>query len=346
MDKDNIMIVDDSESNRMILREILNDEYNIVQAANGAEAIDILMSKQEMPSLILLDILMPIMDGFGLLKYLKSQVRTLNIPVIIISGADSGENETRALKMGAVDFIPKPFNPDVVKLRVSNYLRLKNYSEALEVFAEKKMIQLNDTREKILETMANIIEYRNLESGHHVKRTRILTEILIDHLRSHRGYGIDISPVDQEIYIKAVPLHDIGKIAIPDSILLKPAKLTMEEFEIIKTHSRIGSEIIDSLLQNDRDIYLTCCYDICRFHHERWDGKGYPDGLSGKDIPLPARLLAIVDVYDALVSSRIYKQAFSHKKAVDIITQGMNSQFDPTLVMAFLEVEKKFEAMN
>ncbi|MCL1917956.1 MAG: response regulator [Peptococcaceae bacterium] len=346
MQKDLIMLVEDNETNRVVLKGILRDEYDIIEAADGAEAVEILMNSDIVPSLMLLDILMPVMDGYELLKFMKGHVKTVGIPVIIISGVDPGENEMKALKLGAVDFIPKPFVSEVVKIRVSNHVRLKNYSEALEMLVEKKMLQITDTREKILETMANIIEYRNLESGHHVRRTRKLTEILIDHVRRHREYGVDISVLDQEIYAKAVPLHDIGKIAIPDNILLKPGRLTLEEFEVIKTHAPIGSEIIGSLLHSDKDIYLTCCYEICRYHHERWDGKGYPDGLSGKDIPLSARMLAIVDVYDALVSSRIYKGPYSHEKAVGIISQGMNSQFDPTLVTAFLEVEKKFEIMK
>jgi putative two-component system response regulator len=347
MKKEIVLLVDDVEQNRLVLKGILANDYEVIEAVNGNQAVEMMEpGGTRIPSILLLDLLMPVMDGYEVIRYMKSHVHTLGIPIIIISGADSTVHEGQALELGADDFIAKPFDPSVVRIRVDNLLRMKNYRDALESLVEKKIMQLAGTREKVLETMTNIIEYRNIESGHHVKRTRKLTEILIEHVRRHKEYGIEISPVDQEIYLEAVPLHDIGKIAIPDSILLKPSRLTVEEFEIVKTHASSGSEIIRLLLHDDNDIYLACCYDICRYHHERWDGQGYPDGLSGKDIPLSARFLAIVDVYDALVSSRAYKPPFTHKKAVEIISQGMNTQFDPMLVMAFLEVEAQFAAIK
>ena len=340
------MLVDDIEINRVILKGILENDYEIVEAADGAEALDMLLSENTMISLVVLDIIMPVMDGYELLQLMKRHVRTESIPVIMISAEDASVHESRALSLGAVDFIPTPFNPDVVRIRITNHLRLKNYNETIENMAEKKAAQLINTREKVLETMANIIEYRDSESGLHVKRTKSLMGILLNHVCNERKYGFDISQYDQKLFLKSVPLHDIGKIAIPDRILQKPGRLSTEEYDIIKTHVTIGSDIILLLLQDDHDGYMSFCYDVCRYHHERWDGTGYPEGLSGKDIPVPARFMSIVDVYDALVFSRIYKPPFSHEKAVEIIAEGMSGQFDPILVMAFLEVEGEFEEMK
>ena len=340
--KDTILIVDDIEANRLILDEILSVKYDIIQADSGIAALNMLFDATAAPSLVLLDIMMPGMDGYEVLMRMQANPATSKIPVLFITAADSEANESKGLSLGAVDYIPKPFSPQIVKMRVDNHIRLRNYSESLEEMVKAKVEELVRTKEKILETMANIIEYRDLESGHHVKRTSELTKILIDYLYVN---DVDrmISIADQDIIIKAVPLHDIGKISIPDSILLKPGPLTPEEFAIIKTHSAIGSEIVKSMLDEDDEQYLTYCYDICRHHHERWDGKGYPDGISGDGIPLSARILAVVDVYDALVSARCYKPPFSHEKAIEIIKNGSGTQFDPAIVDALLNVSMQFK---
>jgi len=343
MKKEKILIVDDVEINRLILREILSEEYETEEADRGTDAVAMMLSGSFLPSIVLLDIMMPEMDGYEVLEIMKSNVLTQNTPVIFITAADSETNETKGLSMGAVDYISKPFNPEVVKVRVSHHLRLKNYSDSLEIMVEKKVSELTKTKEKMLETMANIIEYRNLESGHHVKRTRGLTKILVDFLYAHPEYGRRITSIEQHLIVKAVPLHDVGKIAIPDSILLKPGSLTREEFEVIKTHTSIGSDIIKLMLEGDDDQYLKHCYDICRYHHERWDGKGYPDGLKDENIPLSARILAVVDVYDALVSPRVYKPPFSHEEAIEIIAKGPGTQFDPAVTEALMVVHREFE---
>jgi len=344
--RDTILIVDDIETNRIILENILQDKYEILQAGSGITATKMMLSDDILPSIVLLDIMMPEMDGYEVLELMKSNPETAKIPVLFITAADSETNESKGLSLGAVDYISKPFNPEVVKVRVENHLKLRNYSEGLEEMVKAKTAELVRTKEKILETMANIIEYRDMESGHHVKRTSELTKALIDYMYLHKVEGRIVDGVDHDTIIKAVPLHDIGKISIPDSILLKPGRLSHEEFEIIKTHAAIGSEIVKTMLVEDDTQYLKYCYDICRYHHERWDGKGYPDGLSGEDIPLSARILAIVDVYDALVSTRVYKPALPHEKAIEIIAEGSGTQFDPMIIKALSEMHGKFKEIH
>jgi putative two-component system response regulator len=229
---------------------------------------------------------------------------------------------------------------------VDNHLELKRYRDNLEETVDQKVRQLVRNKENMLETLAAVIEYRNLESGYHVKRTSILSRVLVDRLLDIPYYSRQLHELNSENLLKAVPIHDIGKIGVPDNILLKPGRLTPEEFEIIKTHTTIGSDIIDTLLTHDEgDEYLRYCRDICRHHHERFDGKGYPDGLTGEAIPLAARILSIVDVYDALVNSRIYKPAFPHEEAVRLITDGAGTQFDPGIIDAFKEVHSTFASL-
>ena len=341
--KEKVLVVDDMEMNRMILEAILSDDYEVVQAKDGLAAVDILYNALELPAIVLLDIMMPEMDGFEVLDLIKSNPRTAGIPVVFITAADIESTETRGLRAGAVDYISKPFNPEVVKARVDNHLELKRYRDNLEETVENKVLQLVRSKENMLETLATVIEYRNLESGHHVKRTSILSRKLVNRLFEIPYYARQLNELHHESLLKAVPIHDIGKIGVPDNILLKPGRLTPEEFEIIKTHTTIGSDIIDTLLTHDEaDEYLLHCRDICRHHHERFDGKGYPDGLSGEDIPLSARILSIVDVYDALVNSRVYKPAFPHEEAVRIIEQGSGTQFDPGLIEAFMDIHPTF----
>jgi putative two-component system response regulator len=346
MKKETVLVVDDVEMNRLILEEILMDHYSVAHASNGIEAVSCMFSGAVTPDIVLLDIMMPEMDGYEVLELLQSNPQTAKVPVIFITAADAETNETRGLSLGAVDYISKPFNPEVVKIRVSNHLKLRHYSESLEEMVQLKVEELVRTKERMLETMASIIEYRNLETGHHVKRTSELSRILVDYLYKHPHFNRIITDEDHDSIVKAVPLHDIGKISIPDSVLLKPGPLTTEEFETIKTHSAIGSEIIRFMQDTDDDPYLIYCYDICRFHHERWDGNGYPDKLKGGDIPLPARILAVVDVYDALVSARVYKPPLSHNEAIEIIQKGAGSQFDPEIIRALMDVHKTFETLN
>jgi putative two-component system response regulator len=310
-------------------------------------AVDILYNAVELPAIVLLDIMMPEMDGFEVLDLIKSNTRTAGIPVVFITAADIESTEMRGLRSGAVDYVSKPFNPDVVKARVDNHIELKRYRDNLEETVEKKVFQLVKSKENMLETLATVIEYRNLESGHHVKRTSILSRNLVNRLLNIPYYARQLNELHPESMIKAVPIHDIGKIGVPDNVLLKAGRLTTEEFNIIKTHTTIGSDIIDTLLAKDEgDEYLLHCRDISRHHHERFDGKGYPDGISGEDIPLSARILSIVDVYDALVNSRVYKPALPHDEAVQIIMNGKSTQFDPGIAEAFYEINEAFLALS
>jgi putative two-component system response regulator len=264
--------------------------------------------------------------------------------VIFITTSDS---ETEALSAGAVDFISKPFRPEIVKLRVKNQIELKNYSDSLEEMVAEKAAEITSTLNNTLQTMANIIEYRNLESGSHVKRTQLFSKALIDYiLKSSLNYSNELKTLEPDIIIKSVALHDVGKIGIPDKILLKPGKLDTDEFNIMKTHTTIGKNIIESILTNTDTVYLQHCRDICFCHHERYDGKGYPRGLTGQDIPLSARIVSLVDVYDALVCARVYKAALPYNEALRIIKEGQGTQFDPLLTDALFETAAVFENIS
>ncbi|GHS95134.1 two-component system response regulator [Synergistales bacterium] len=341
--KETVLVVDDVEMNRLILDSILSDDYDILQAQDGFEAIDILYNSVDLPGIVLLDIMMPDMNGFEVLDLIKSNQRTADIPVVFITAADVESTEMRGLRAGAVDYVSKPFNPDVVKARVDNHLELKRYRDNLEKAVDEKVLQMVRSKENMLETLATVIEYRNLESGQHVRRTCILSRKLVNRMLDIPAYARSLNEMHSDSMLKAVPIHDIGKIGVPDNILLKPGRLTPEEFDIIKTHTTIGSDIIDTLLLTDKgDEYLLHCRAIARHHHERFDGKGYPDGLTGEDIPLSARILSIVDVYDALANSRIYKPALPHDETVRIVREGAGTQFDPGIVKAFLDISDSF----
>ncbi|MCL1982262.1 MAG: response regulator [Clostridiales bacterium] len=347
--KDVILIVDDIETNRVILEEILKDKYDTVSAENGMIAMSLMLSGSVQPSIVLLDIMMPEMDGYEVLEMMKNNALTERVPVIFITAADAESNETKGLGRGAVDYISKPFNPEIVLARVATHLRLFHYSESLETMVQEKVNELIRSKEKMLETMANIIECRNLESGNHVKRTKELMRILAECLSENPALERSITEAEVDIMAKSAPLHDVGKISISDTVLLKPGRLTKEEFETMKTHTTLGGAMIKLMIfdneggDEEDDKYLSCCYDIAMFHHERWDGKGYPSGISGEEIPLSARILSLVDVYDALVSERIYKSAIPHDQAVSIIREGAGTQFDAKVVDAFLIVEDKFK---
>ncbi|MCL2222134.1 MAG: response regulator [Oscillospiraceae bacterium] len=354
--KDIVLIVDDIDINRSILCEILRDDYQTIEADGGVKALDYLFdsdgnARKLLPTAVLLDVMMPDIDGFEVLERIKSHDDTKNIPVLIISASDSEQAESRGLFGGAADYITKPFNHDIVRARVDNHINLARYSHELEELVSIKTSEVTRTYESTLEVLATIIEYRNLESGAHIRRTTLLTEVLINKMLKTKKFRAALENENISSMIKASALHDIGKIGIPDSILLKPGKLTSEEFDVIKTHPTIGSRIIDSISENlpDNDLYLKYAKEICHFHHERWDGKGYPDGKKEDDIPLSARIVSVVDVYDALTSSRCYKEAFSHEVSLDILAQERGTQFDPNiidLVPSVAEVFRKIVEEN
>jgi putative two-component system response regulator len=339
-----VLVVDDVEMNVMILQEILRNSYNTITASNGAEALDVLRKTPVLPKIILLDVFMPEMNGYEMLEIMKADKTLKRIPVIFITTSDS---ESEALSAGAVDFISKPFLPEIVKLRVKNQIELKNYSDSLEAMVAEKAAEITSTLDNMLQAMANIIEYRNLESGSHVKRTQLFSKALMDHLiESGSVYAEALRAQEPDIIYKSVALHDVGKIGIPDKILLKPGKLDPEEFEIMKTHTTIGKNIIESILPGSETIYLRHCRDIAFCHHERFDGRGYPRGLAGEDIPLSARIVSLVDVYDALVCARVYKAAFSYEDAFRIIGEGRGTQFDPLITDAVMEIQDTFREIS
>jgi putative two-component system response regulator len=330
----------------MILAEILSDDYEILEASDGIETLKILFEQKVSPTAILLDIIMPGMDGFEVLHEIKTHPETEKIPVLFITAADADTNESRGLKSGAADYVSKPFNPDVVKTRLENHINLTRYQNELEELVEEKTAELQRTNEQTLEVLADIVENRDETSGAHIKRTSELSAILIRRIISSPKYAeyAKANGLDQKVagfIVRATTLHDIGKIKISDNILLAPRKLTDEEFNIMKKHTTYGGEIIDSILEKlgDNVGYFGYSKQICLGHHERWDGRGYPRGIKGDAIPFSARLLSVVDVYDALVSKRPYKDPFPHDEAIGIIVKGGESgQFDPTLVEAFVEV--------
>ena len=339
-----VLVVDDIEANRLILEEILKENYDILTAENGKKALEVLRT-QPLPKLILLDVLMPEMSGRQMFDILKADENFKRIPVIFITAEEDSESEL--LAAGAVDFISKPFKPEIVKLRVRNQIELKNYSDSLEVMVAEKTAEATKTLDSALQGLANVIEHRDLESGEHVKRSQLYVGTLAKYLIfSMSCYADELLKMQPEIIVKSMALHDVGKIAIPDRILLKPGKLDPDEYEIMKTHTIRGKEIIGELGDVNSSLYLKHCEDICYGHHERWDGKGYPRGLAGTDIPLAARLASLADVYDALVSARVYKAAMSYEETIKIIADGRGTQFDPVLVDAVIQVQDRFKEIS
>jgi len=346
-EKEIILVIDDDEISRLILRDILECDYTVIEACGGGEAIDLLYQEKLTPAIILLDIIMPGIDGFQVLEKIKNSKLTKEIPVLFISAETAHETETRGLKAGAADYITKPFNSSVVRARVDNQISLSRYRLRLRQLVARKAAEVTKTYEQTLEILTTIIEYRNLESGAHVRRTTLLTEAVVAKMLTLDKFRPVLLNDAENLFslIKASALHDIGKIGVSDSVLLKPGKLTDDEFDHIKTHTTAGAHIIDSISATlpDTDMYLRYAKDICFYHHERWDGRGYPQGLSGDNIPLSARIVSVVDVYDALVNPRSYKGIYTHDEALKIITNGHGTQFDPHIVELVSDISTVFQ---
>ncbi len=348
--EDNVMlIVDDMEVNRDILSQLFEGTYNIVQAGDGEEAIEYIRGNSENIKIILLDIIMPKVDGFGVLNELHERGMMKRIPVILITGDDSQDTEQRGYDMGVSDIVTKPFNPYIVRKRVSNVASLYRHQNYLEDLIRKQTDEIEKQAKKIkeinnhvIDTLSTVVEFRDLESGQHIMRIRYFTRILLECIaENYKEYGIQ--PSDIEMISVASVLHDIGKIAIPDTILLKPGRLTGEEFEIMKSHSAKGGDIVKRLNFIDEEEFYKRCYEICRHHHERYDGKGYPDGLVGDDIPICAQIVALADVYDALVSERVYKDAYSKEEAHEMIVGGQCGVFSDKILDCFKRARSQFE---
>lgn len=337
------LIVDDMEINRAILCELFRQDYDLLEAENGQEALELIHQYRSSIAVILLDIVMPVMDGFQLMEHLQRDGILQRIPVILITADTFHENELNGLNLGAVDLIMKPFDPLIVKKRVENNVELYHYKNHLEDLVEHQTRKLTEANDFMVEALSTVIEYRSLETGQHNRRIRVFTKILLQCLAKLRpDYGL--TPKQISAITSASAMHDIGKIAIPESILLKPGRLTQEEFAIMKTHTTKGCEALRAFREMEDKAYLRYCYDICRHHHERWDGKGYPDGLKGDEIPVSAQAVAVADVYDALTSPRVYKPAFPHEKAIEMILNGECGSFSDSMMECLRQSQELFQS--
>lgn len=337
-----LLVVDDIEINRVILTELFSNHFEVIEAENGQDALELIQEHQDELSVVLLDIVMPVMDGFEVLTEMNKKGLIQKIPVILITGENDDAKALLGYGLGVSDLVHKPFNSDIVYRRVNNVIDLYAYKNYLEQKLNEQKIELEQQAYRIrqsnlflIDALSTTVEFRNFESGEHVKRIRIFIKALLE---AASGY-YPLTAEEIESISNASALHDIGKIAIPDAVLLKPGRLTDEEFEIMKTHSVRGCEILETLDYFEDRAYYTYCYDICRYHHERWDGRGYPDGLVGDEIPIWAQAASIADVYDALTSKRVYKDAYTHEEAVAMIKRGECGQFNPKLLDCFGSIE-------
>jgi putative two-component system response regulator len=340
--EDKVLLVDDNTTNLQLLHETLDGQgYKLLIAKNGQTALSI--ARKADPSIILLDIMMPEMDGYEVCRRLKADAKTTHVPVIFITALSDDEDEAKGLELGAVDYITKPINPELVRARVRNHLELKRYQDHLERMVEERTRRLALTQAVTIESLATLAEYRDPETGGHIKRTQNYVKALAVHLKNHPKYSKELNDEIIDLLYLSAPLHDLGKVGVRDDVLLKAGKLTDEEFEEMKKHTIYGEEALRITEQKlGEDSFLQYAREIAYTHQEKWDGSGYPQGLKGDEIPTPGRLMALADVYDALISKRVYKPPFPHEKALQIIVEGKGKHFDPDIVDAFLELEDTF----
>lgn len=337
-----IMIVDDSEMNRAILTEILQKDYRILNAEDGEQCIEILEQKGTAISLILLDLVMPKMDGFEVLAVMNKKQWIEDIPVIMISSEDSAKFIQKAYEFGVTDYIGRPFDAKVVYQRVFNTIKLYAKQRHLLSLITRQIYEKEHSNRIMITILSQIVEFRNGESGPHVMHINILTELLLEQLMK-RSNDYHMTWSEQQMIVTASSLHDIGKIGIAESILNKPGRLTDEEFEIMKTHTLIGASILEKMELYQDEPLVQIARDICRWHHERYDGRGYPDGLKGDQIPISVQVVALADVYDALVSERVYKKAYSHEQALRMILNGECGAFNPLLLQCLMDIKDKIK---
>jgi len=348
-----ILIIDDSPEILTSLSALLRPKYRVLVARTGEIGLDI-AARAPLPDLILLDVMMSQMDGYTVLGNLQKDAATAEIPVIFLTSLIHPDDEERGLDLGASDYITKPIRPAILLARVRNQLTIKkardcleNLNAALESEVAKRMHENDLTQQVAIFALAHLAEMRDEETGNHILRTQSYVRLLAELLRDHPRFKATLSDRYINLLTRSAPLHDIGKVGIPDRVLLKPGRLTPEEWEIMKTHARLGSAAIE---QSERDIrqpiaFLVLAKEIARGHHERWDGSGYPDGLAGEAIPLSARLMALADVFDALVTRRVYKPRLSVDDAKEIIAQGRGTHFDPDIADTFLANFSQFVAI-
>ena len=337
-EKTQILLVDDSNMNRMLLREILGDGYHILEAENGQECLETLRAEAGNIALVLLDINMPGMDGFEVLKAMNANHTIEDIPVIMISSEDSDAAIRRSYELGASDYVNRPFDARIVYRRVTNTIKLYAKQRRLVQMVSDQIRARENNTDMLVGVLSHIVEFRNGESGAHVRHIRIITEMLLHRLLEISS-NYSITAEQQDLIPLASALHDIGKIGIDEKILNKPGKLTPEEFKVIQTHSMLGAKMLHDLDEFSEQPLLQTADEIARWHHERWDGRGYPDGLKGDEIPISAQLVSLADVYDALTSERCYKKAFSHEKAVQMILNGECGAFNPLLLQCLTDIQ-------
>jgi putative two-component system response regulator len=354
LDKFNILVVDDTPDNLIMMSELLKDEYKVKVANNGEKALKISQS-QTPPDLILLDIMMPVMDGYEVCRQLKANPQTQHIPVIFLTAKTDATDETKGLEIGAIDYITKPINPAILMARVKTHLDIKrmqdflrNQNSFLEAEIIKRTREITAIQDVTIHAMASLAETRDNETGNHIRRTQNYVRVLAEKLRHHPRFShfLDDDKIIELLY-KSAPLHDIGKVGIPDKILLKPGRFEPEEFEVMKQHPALGrSAILNAEYELGLEVpFLKYAKEIAYAHQEKWDGSGYPLGLAGDNIPISARLMAVADVYDALISRRVYKEGMTHEQAVQLIIEGRGKHFDPDITDAFLALQEDFIAI-
>ncbi len=348
--KPTILVVDDTPDNIVLLSSFLREEYRVQAAIDGPKALEIAFSG-EAPDIVLLDIVMAGMDGYEVCRRLKADARTAEVPVIFLTAKSDVEDERRGFELGAVDFIIRPISPHIVKARVATHLQLKaardflrDKSSYLEQEVARRVRENLSIQDVAMVALGSLAETRDNETGNHIKRTQAYMEILSGALKDRPAFARGFADGALALILKSAPLHDIGKVGIPDNILMKAGKLSAEEFEVMKTHTTLGHDAIEraeKLVDSDQS-FLRFAREIAYAHHEKWDGSGYPQGLAGESIPVSGRLMAVADVYDALISKRVYKAALEHEEAVSIIEEGSGSHFDPEIVDAFLGISDRF----
>lgn len=352
MAKATVLVVDDTPDNLALMSGLLKDEYVVKVANHGEKALRIAAGENP-PDLILLDIMMPGMDGYEVCRRLKAVEATRDIPVIFLTAKSETGDETLGLSLGAVDYITKPISPPIVLARVKTHLKVKKMGDALrdqnvtlEAEVERRTAEVVAIQDVTIHAMASLAETRDSDTGNHIRRTKHYVRLLAEKLRSHPRFEHFLGDERNiDMLYKSAPLHDIGKVGVPDRILLKPGRFDSDEMEIMKTHTTLGR---DAILQAERELglempFLLHAKEIAYCHQEKWDGSGYPQGLAGEDIPISARLMAVADVYDALISKRVYKDGMSHEDALKIMSEGSGSHFDPDVIAAFLELQAEFQ---
>jgi len=348
-----ILVIDDTADNLTLMSELLNERYSVKLANSGEKALRFLEGDLK-PDLIFLDIMMPGVSGYDVIEVLKSRPATRDIPVIFLTAMTSVEDEKKGLELGAADYVTKPVSPPIVLARIKTQLEnsaarniLRDQNASLEEEVLRRTQELNAIQDVTILAMASLAETRDSDTGYHLRRTQSYVRALAEKLRTHPRFSKFLTPLTIDLLYKSAPMHDIGKVGIPDSILLKPGRLEPCEFEIMKTHTTLGRDAIEHAEKQlgMKVEFLTIAKEIAYSHQEKWDGSGYPTGARGDDIPISARLMALADVYDALISRRVYKDSMTHEQAATIIKAGRGSHFDPDIVDAFLAIQDEFQAI-